>query len=74
MPQWDYRKIDLNDLPRSKEDIDLLTNAGDDGWELVVITPNNFAYLKRPVEALSRAQEAAQPARTTRRKAQTSAK
>jgi hypothetical protein len=74
MPQWDYRKIDLNDLPRSKEDIDLLTNAGEEGWELVVITPNHFAYLKRPVEAPGPAQEAAQSARTTRRKVPTSAK
>jgi len=25
MAQWDYRKIDLNNVPRKTEDIDLLT-------------------------------------------------
>jgi hypothetical protein len=73
MPQWDYRKIDLNDEPRTEEDIDVLINAGEEGWELVIITPNNVAYLKRPSEAPAPAQEAAPPART-RRKLPTSAK
>ena len=35
--EWEYRKIDLN----------LLNAAGAEGWELVGITSNNFAYLKR---------------------------
>jgi len=74
MPQWYYRKIDLNDLPRNKEDIDLLTNAGEEGWELVVITPNNFAYLKRPVEAPTAAQETPLSVRSTRRRAASTAK
>jgi anti-sigma regulatory factor (Ser/Thr protein kinase) len=50
MPQWDYRKINLNDVPRKSDDIDLLLDAGRDGWELVGITANNVAYLKRRVD------------------------
>jgi hypothetical protein len=49
MTEWQYRKIDLNDLPRKTEDVDILNDAGEEGWELVAITPNNFAYLKRQI-------------------------
>ena len=49
MSAWEYRKIDLGDLPREANDLDLLAKAGDDGWELVVITVNNMAYLKREI-------------------------
>ena len=47
MPEWEYRKIDLNQLPRKTSDIDVLCEAGRDGWELVATLPNNVAYLKR---------------------------
>lgn len=46
---WEYRKINLNDLPRRSDEIDVLCNAGGNGWELVTILPNNIAYLKREV-------------------------
>jgi hypothetical protein len=61
MTEWQYRKIDLNDLPRKADDIDVLNEAGGDRWELAGITANNFAYLKRQI---------AEPptAKTTRRK------
>jgi hypothetical protein len=49
MPQWEYDKIDLNDLPRKRSDVDALNDAGHDGWELVNITSNAIAYLKRPI-------------------------
>lgn len=39
MREWEYRKLDLNNLPRKAEDIDVLQDAGRDGWELVQITP-----------------------------------
>jgi hypothetical protein len=74
MPQWDYRKIDLNNVPRRTDDIDLLNDAGEQGWELISITPNNFAYLKREREVCSPAQEAPPTARSTRRKAPATAK
>jgi hypothetical protein len=67
MSHWEYRKINLNDLPRRAEDIDVLTDAGARGWELIAITANNIAYLKRPIEDTV-PQEAATPARTARRK------
>jgi hypothetical protein len=44
---WQYRKINLNELPRRAEEIDVLCDAGEQGWELVTILPNNIAYLKR---------------------------
>jgi hypothetical protein len=54
MPEWEYRKILLTDLPRRRDDIDLLCDAGLEGWELVAILTNNVAYLKR---AVSRAEQ-----------------
>jgi len=74
MPHWEYRKINLNDAPRKADDTDLLTDTGEDGWELIAIAPNNMAYLKRPIEAQTPAQETASPARATRRRVPTNAK
>jgi hypothetical protein len=62
MSQWEYRTIDLNDPPRKAADVDLLNNVGEQGWELVAITPNNIAYLKRRLE------EQAAPPKSPRRK------
>jgi len=50
MPQWEYSKIDLNNVPVKSSELDTLDDAGKDGWELVGITANNCAYLKRAVE------------------------
>jgi H-NS histone family len=47
---WEYKRIALNDLPRKTEDVDVLNDAGDDGWEMVAILPNNIVYLKREIE------------------------
>jgi hypothetical protein len=44
---WQYHKINLNELPRKRDEIDALCDACEDGWELVTILPNNVAYLKR---------------------------
>ena len=52
MSGWEYTKIALNELPRKNDDIDVLCDAGEDGWELVAILPNNTAYLKRQVDGL----------------------
>ena len=48
--EWEYRKIDLNQQHPRRDDIDILNAAGADAWELVGITSNNMAYLKRLVE------------------------
>ena len=37
-------------MSAKSEDIDLLNDAGGDGWELVAILPNNISYLKRALE------------------------
>jgi hypothetical protein len=50
MPQWEYSKIDLNNVPVKASDLDALDDAGKEGWELVGITANNVAYLKRMLE------------------------
>ena len=49
MTAWKYRTIHLSDLPRKTDEIGLLNGAGAEGWELVGITANNIAYLKRQV-------------------------
>ena len=48
MIEWEYRKVHLNETARRGDDIDLLCAAGEAGWELVAVLPNNTAYLKRP--------------------------
>jgi hypothetical protein len=45
--QWEYCKLNLTELPRRTDDIDLLNDAGNCAWELVLIAANNVAYLKR---------------------------
>lgn len=64
MPQWEYRKIDLSSVPFRTDDIDVLGDAGQDRWELVGITTNNTAYLKRQIEEPA-------PAKSSRRKSAT---
>lgn len=49
MPQWEYRKLNLNEVRRRSDDIDALCEAGNDGWELVSISLTNIAYLKREI-------------------------
>ena len=67
MPEWEYRKLNLNELPRGRDDVDVLNEAGQEGWELVGITSLNLAFLKRAID-----QPAPQPAAP--RKARTQAK
>ncbi len=47
---WEYKKLALNQMAHKTDDVDLLCEAGEDGWELVAILPNNIAYLKRHAE------------------------
>jgi hypothetical protein len=54
---WEYRRINLNEQPRRSSEIDILCDAGEHGWELVTILPNNLAYLKRELTE----QEAEEP-------------
>ena len=42
---YEYRKIDLGTVPAKLSDIDVLNDAGKDGWELVAISANYCAYL-----------------------------
>jgi hypothetical protein len=48
--QWQYRTVDLNDLPPRVRELDILNAAGNVGWELVVITANRIAFLKRQID------------------------
>jgi hypothetical protein len=54
MPQFQYERINLSDLPRQSDEIDLLDGLGHEGWELVVVMPNNVAYLKRQLSPARR--------------------
>ena len=58
MPEWKYRKIDLNLYRPQGDELDLLNAAGREGWELVGITSNNMAYLKREVADVAAAAHA----------------
>jgi DNA-binding protein H-NS len=51
--EWEYRKIDLSQQQPRRDDLDMLNAAGADGWELVGVTSNNIAYLKRLIEGLA---------------------
>jgi hypothetical protein len=62
MPQWEYLRLDLSDTPRRGEEIDVLNRAGSEGWELVTVTINGVALLKREIAP-------AQPKKVGRRKA-----
>ncbi len=61
MRKWEYRKIALNEAPRRGDELDLLCDAGGEGWELVAVLPNGVAYLKREISdvAMSSGEEAA---------------
>jgi hypothetical protein len=47
---WRYLTIDLASLPAGVADVDQLNEVGRQSWELVSITPNGIAYLRRPIE------------------------
>jgi H-NS histone family len=49
MRTWEYMKMVLNEASRRGDEIDLLCDAGAEGWELVAVLPNGVAYLKREV-------------------------
>jgi hypothetical protein len=66
MSQWEYEKLDLNDTPRKSDEIDVLNDAGQEGWELVAITPNNVAILKREVLQPASAKSPSRRATTSR--------
>jgi hypothetical protein len=63
MPIWEYKTIDLNEVPARRSEVDVLDDAGKDGWMLVLITTNRIAYLKR---------EGREPAPTRPRRSATS--
>jgi hypothetical protein len=44
---WEYRQIDLNELPPKTDEVDVLNQLGEQGWELVAILHNHVAHLKR---------------------------
>jgi hypothetical protein len=50
MVRWEYLTIDLAYLPARTAEIDLLNDAGANGWELICVTCNNIAYLRRCVD------------------------
>jgi hypothetical protein len=49
MPEFEYITVSLNEVPPKTGVIHILNDAGKDGWELVMITGNNIAYLKRQI-------------------------
>ena len=47
MAEWEYTTINLCDVPAKILAVDVLNTAGGKGWELIAITANHIAYLKR---------------------------
>src|SRR5262245_37083147 len=68
MSEWEYRKIDLNQQQPGGDDLEVLNAAGAEGWELVGITSNHIAYLKREfLEVVPASTTHATPAAAPRR-------
>ena len=59
MPDWQYRKLHLNQHGPRGDELDMLNAAGAEGWELISITSNNVAYLKREIEDFDQPRTAA---------------
>lgn len=51
MIRWQYMTIDLGARTRKESEVDLLNRAGEQGWELVGITPPLTAWMRRPQES-----------------------
>jgi hypothetical protein len=51
MARWESRNISLSEL--LGKEADALSDVGNGGWELVAITSNNNAYLKRLIPTAS---------------------
>jgi hypothetical protein len=51
--EWEYRKLFLNLHPPRGDELNVLNAAGSEGWELVSITGNNVAYLKREADEVA---------------------
>ena len=51
MPQWQYLTIYLNEIPLGSDALAVLNDAGGEGWELIGITANNIAFMKRQIVA-----------------------
>jgi hypothetical protein len=49
MVRWEYSMIDLANLPARTDEVDVLNDAGEQGWELIAIMSNHNAYLRRHV-------------------------
>jgi hypothetical protein len=56
---FEYLRIELNNRPIKVSDVDVLNEFGAQGWELVAITVNRFAYLKRKMPNGRKAKSAA---------------
>ena len=62
MSQWEHLIVDLNTVSAKSSDVELLDALGQERWELITITPNKMAYLKRRTQ-----EPAPPPKRATRR-------
>ena len=49
MRRWEYLKLSLTDVPRRGDETFVLNSAGNEGWELVTVTGNGLAILKREI-------------------------
>jgi hypothetical protein len=64
MTRWEYTRLDLASIATRETEVAVLNLAGESGWELVAITFNNIAVLKRPVPPPAKARKATKPSST----------
>jgi hypothetical protein len=64
MTRWEYARLDLASISANETEVDLLNRAGESGWELVAITGNNTALLKRPLPPPPKARATTKPSST----------
>jgi hypothetical protein len=65
MRQWEYLRLDLNDLPGRGGETASLNKAGGEGWELVAVTCNGLAILKREISRPAKVGRGRAPGTTT---------
>ena len=66
--RWEYLILDLAHLPEKASEVDLLNEAGEQGWELTTILSNKTAYLRRLIDDPAHEPESLASVRSTRRK------
>jgi hypothetical protein len=50
MPRLEYLRLDLSNHAPKESEMDVLAEAGRDGWQLICLSIHGFAYMMRSLE------------------------